>query len=200
MKVIKTKKSKSCKKHYSEVFNFIKDSRKPIYWIIAIFFIFAFVSFFLPVPSELVEIINKVIQDMLESTLGLSAFDLIKYIFLNNLAVSFIGIIFGILLGILPIILSLINGYIVGYVAKLVVDTGGVLSLWRLFPHGIFELPAIFISLGIGLKLAGSLFSSEADKTFLIRLKLAIKTFFLLILPLLFIAAIIEGLLIVLLG
>ena len=37
----------------------------------------------------------------------------------------------------------------------------GILVLWRLLPHGIFELPAIFISLGLGLKLGTSLISAK---------------------------------------
>jgi len=30
--------------------------------------------------------------------------------------------------------------------------------LWRLVPHGIFELPAVFISLGLGIKLGTFIF------------------------------------------
>jgi stage II sporulation protein M len=150
----------------------------------------------LPVPSSIVEMIKQVIQKMIEGTAGLSTFQLIRYIFFNNLLVSFLGIIFGIILGIVPIMLIITNGYVVGYVARISVEVQGFAVLWKLVPHGIFELPAIFISLGIGLKLASSLFSKEADKVFINRLKLAIKTFFLLILPLLLIAAIIEGCLI----
>jgi len=196
----KNKKKRGCKKNYLEVLEFLKESRKMIYGVIGLFFISALTSFFLPVPASIVEIIKQVIQNMIESTEGLGTFQLIRYIFFNNLLVSFVGIVFGALLGIVPLILILTNGYVVGYVARISVEAQGFGVLWKLFPHGIFELPAIFISLGIGLKLAGALFNSEADKTFINRLKLAIKTFFLLILPLLLIAAIIEGLLIVLLG
>jgi stage II sporulation protein M len=187
---------KSCKQHYLEVFGFIKESRRQIYWVIGLFILLALVSFFLPVPARFEEFIKQIIQKMIESTAGLSTLELIGYIFFNNLLVSFIGIMFGILIGIVPIVLVLTNGYVLGYVARLSVNAQGLASLWKLLPHGIFELPAIFISLGLGLKLAGALFNKETDKTFVSRLGLAIKTFFLFILPLLLVAAIIEGVLI----
>jgi len=41
------------------------------------------------------------------------------------------------------------------------VQTDGFLSLWRLLPHGIFELPAVFISLGMGLKIGMFIFQKK---------------------------------------
>ena len=61
--------------------------------------------------------------------------------------------ILGIFLGIFPIITTISNGVILGYVLKRTAESVGVIEFWRLFPHGIFELPAVFISLGLGLKL-----------------------------------------------
>lgn len=65
---------------------------------------------------------------------------------------SFLGVILGLVLGIFPIIFAIVNGYVLGFVASITVESEGLFVLWRLLPHGIFELPAIFISLGLGLK------------------------------------------------
>ena len=55
------------------------------------------------------------------------------------------------------IILIVFNGYVLGFVAELAVKSPknplGILILWKLVPHGIFELPAILISIGLGIKL-----------------------------------------------
>jgi stage II sporulation protein M len=79
--------------------------------------------------------------------------ELISFIFLNNLQSSFFGMVFGIALGIFSMITSVLNGYLLGFVSSKAVYEGGILVLWRLFPHGIFELPALFLSTGLGLKL-----------------------------------------------
>ena len=79
------------------------------------------------------------------------------------------------------------------------INTDGGLSLWKILPHGIFELPAVFIALGIGIKLGMFIFQKkklESLKNYSIN---SLRVFLLIILPLLVIAGIIEGTLIFLL-
>jgi uncharacterized membrane protein SpoIIM required for sporulation len=83
----------------------------------------------------------------------MSFFQLTSFIFLNNIKSAFFGMIFGVFFGIFPVIVTLVNGYFLGYVSSIAVKEGGAISLLSLLPHGIFELTAIFISLGLGLKL-----------------------------------------------
>ena len=99
----------------------------------------------------------------------------------------------GLFIGIFPLMATIQNGYILGFVGKAVVRAEGVLTLWRILPHGIFELPAIFIALGLGLKLGEKVLTRKKPLKFLVS---ALKVFLLVIIPLLLIAAIIEGLLI----
>jgi stage II sporulation protein M len=113
---------------------------------------------------------------------------------------SLIGLFFGVVFGIIPLYLAVLNGYVVGFVSKIAIQQAGISSLWRLFPHGVFELPAIIISLALGLKLGFFLFSKNPNKEFIKRLILSLKTVFFIILPLLVIAALIEGSLITLLN
>ena len=84
-----------------------------------------------------------------------------EYIFLNNLQSSFFGLVLGVFFGIFPIITTIVNGYILGFVSIKVVSVEGIFVLWRLFPHGIFELPAVFISLGLGLKFGSFMFQKK---------------------------------------
>jgi len=77
-------------------------------------------------------------------------------IFWNNLQAALMFIILGSFFGILPIFGLLINGVLIGVVLSMVGDTA--LSSIMLFivgvlPHGIFEIPAILIAGGFGLKL-----------------------------------------------
>ena len=93
-----------------------------------------------------------------------------------------------------------INGYVLGFVAYLVVNSDGILVLWRLFPHGIFELPAIFISLGLGLKVGTFIFQKKKFESLKKYSLNSLRVFLFIVLPLLIIASIIEGSLIYLSG
>ncbi|MCK5624472.1 stage II sporulation protein M [Candidatus Pacearchaeota archaeon] len=147
------KRGFSLKKEYKQSWNYIKESKNFIYISIGIFFAFFFLALFVSPPEILSNQIFKFIQEILEKTQGMSATELVSFIFLNNLQSSFFGMIFGIGLGVVPFLALISNGYLLGFVSSLTTVEYGVLSLWRLLPHGIFELPAIFISLGLGLKL-----------------------------------------------
>lgn len=186
----------SLKEQYKLSWNYIKECRNFI-WLVLGFFIFAALIGFFISPSELIsEKIMEFIQEILEKTAGMSSMELICFIFLNNLKSSFMGLILGFFLGIFPVIATLVNGYLLGFVSLMAVESEGVLSLWRLFPHGIFELPAVFISLGMGLKFGTFLFEKNKLKSFKDFLKNSLRVFVFVIIPLLLVAGIIEGLLI----
>jgi stage II sporulation protein M len=116
-----------------------------------------------------------------------------RFIFFNNLKSSFFGMSFGILFGIFPILVTIFNGYLLGFVSAFSVAGGGVLSLWKLLPHGIFELPAIFLSLGLGLRLGTLVFQKNKQKFLKENILRSLKIFLLIVIPLLIIAAIIEA-------
>ena len=194
------KKDFNLKEEYKQSWNYLKESKNFIYIIIAVFFVFVLIGFFIPAPDSLVEQILKFIEELIEQTQGMSQGGLIKFIFLNNLQSSFYGMMLGILLGIFPILAAIANGYLLGFVSSMSVENGGFLVLWRLLPHGIFELPAIFISLGLGLKFGTFIFQKRKLEIFKEYFFNSLRVFFLIILPLLIIAGIIEGSLIFLVG
>ncbi|MCK4938488.1 MAG: stage II sporulation protein M [Methanosarcinales archaeon] len=118
------------------------------------------------------------------------------FIFANNTINSFIAMLLGVVFGLWPILFILINGFFIGIV---VFDTTREISIFiilaALIPHGIIELPMIFISAAIGLRL-GYLTFLKISKQMKISIKQelfqAVRFFIKLIVPLLFIAAFIE--------
>lgn len=190
------KRKKKIKEMYKEAFDYIKECKRFIFAIVIIFIASSLLGFFLPTPPQIEESIIKFIQELLEKTKDMNQIELISFIFTNNLQSSFIGMTLGILLGIFPLIITLMNGYLLGYIAEMASEAESILSLWRLFPHGIFELPAIFIALGMGLKISAFAFQKNKIKSLKRNIIKSLKTFVLIIIPLLIIAAIIEGTLI----
>jgi len=184
------------KNNYKESWNYIKDSKNFFWLIIGVFLAFALIGFFMPAPEYLSNMILDFIKELLEKTDEMSGLQLIRFIFLNNLQSSFFGIAFGIFLGIFPVLFAIANGYVIGFVSNMAVQEAGILSLWRLFPHGIFELPAVFISFGLGLRLGISVFNEKRFGTFKKNILSCLNVFVFVVIPLLIIAAIIEGVLI----
>jgi uncharacterized membrane protein SpoIIM required for sporulation len=78
----------------------------------------------------------------------------------NNLAVSFSAFAMGITAGIGTIYMMAFNGVLIGVIGAATWRAGMALQLWSFVaPHGVLELPAIFIAGGAGLELArGMLF------------------------------------------
>lgn len=76
----------------------------------------------------------------------------------NNLSVAFAMFALGIT-GAGTILLMLFNGLLLGVVGAATWHAGMALSLWSFVaPHGVLELPAIFIAGGAGLELARGVF------------------------------------------
>lgn len=181
------------KENYIQSWKYIKESRHFIYSIIILFFFFVILGFFFPVPENISAYIMEFIGELLRKTEGMSSGELIKFIFFNNIQGSFFGMIFGILLGIFPLISVVANGYLLGFVAAESVQSWGILVLWRLVPHGILEIPALFISLGLGLRLGVFIFQKNKLKSLQKYVWESLRVFLFVIIPLLIIAAIVEG-------
>jgi len=179
------------KKNFNKSLDFLKDSKNYIYFIIVVFFIFGLIGYFIHIPS-LVERIFEFIQEILEKTKDMSFLELNWFILFNNVKVAIFGILIGILLGIMPIALAMINGYMLGFVASMSVVEDGFLSLLKIVPHAIFELPAVFISLGLGVRLGLYTFYRRKNTSFKKEFENVCRIFVFIVLPLLIIASIIE--------
>lgn len=186
-------------KEYKKSWAYIKESKNFIYIIIGIFLFFVLFGFFIPAPKFLYDQIMNFIKELVAKTNGMSQSQLIIYIMSNNIQTTLSAIILGTIFGIFPLIDAIANGYLLGFVSLLSVNNGGIITLWRLFPHGIFELPAVFLSLGFGLKIGMFIFQKNKVKYLKNNFINSLRVFLLIIIPLLIIAGIIEGSLMVLL-
>jgi len=192
----RSKKKQSWIQHeYSLSWKFIKESKNFIWSILGIFLLATLIGYFFPIFYE--EQIMDFLKSLINETDGFTIWQMIVYLFQNNLLSAFFGLFLGIFFGIMPIANSIINGYLIGFVAGKTVAIEGISVLWRLVPHGIFELPALFLSLGLGLRLGLTLFTPKRlSRVFADSLRVFVFVIF----PLLLIAAIIEGILIVFVG
>jgi len=244
--MVRSKKKKISKKNnfnlHKFVYNNFKLTLKDLFKLknyilfsFALFFIICLFGFFYPYFFE--KEIFKLVKELIEMTLEMNSYELINFIMFNNIKTAFFAFVSGIFLGIIPFIILVINAYVIGFVGSKTVDIEGFLILWRLLPHGIFEIPAILISVSLGIKLGISLIvnciifyykkikkfnlvllvllslilffisfpivfiltlmSNSLRKKFLEDVKTFLRIFILIVVPLLVIAGLIEGLLIV---
>ncbi len=189
----KRKRSIKLNEEYKRGWKYLKDSKSFIYIATGIFLLFVLIGFFMPAPELLYDKIMTYIRELLKQTEGMSVLQLTWFIISNNIKSTVLGIVFGIFFGIYPLITSIVNGYILGFVSSVSVSGAGIASLWRLLPHGIFELPAVFISLGLGLKLGTFIFQKDKIKSLKDYATNSIRVFGLIVVPLLIIAGIIEA-------
>jgi len=114
-------------------------------------------------------------------------------LFLWNSSMCFLSIILGPLIGIFPMLIAFNTGCLLGMLAQ---DLGPIVFL-LIMPHGIFEIPAFFLSAAIGLRLAREVFKRREERQLKIKLGDGLRAYRIWILPLLLVAAIIESGLIV---
>ncbi len=182
-------------KNYSKCFDYLKNSKKFIFLVIGLF-LFSLILGYVYHPEEISSFILEYIDKILKDTQGMNSSQMILFIFLNNLRVGFAGVLWGFFIGIPSVLFTLANGYVVGFVSYLAVSSSGAGSLLNLLPHGIFELPAIFISFAMGIKFGTFIFYKDMMNKFVYFFKESLRVFIFVIIPLLIIAAIIEGILI----
>ncbi len=183
---------------YSKCWKFIKEARWFVVAALGIFATTFLIGFTFPIFFK-TEIL-KLIQSLIAQTQNKTAIKLIIFIFLNNAQVALLSILLGILFGIFPLATAITNGYLLGFVARETASLKGISILWKLLPHGIFELPAIMLSIGIGMKIGTDIFKDNAKQKLGNDIKEGLRFFVFVIIPLLLVAGIIEGVLIRVLG
>jgi stage II sporulation protein M len=137
------------KRKFFEAFNFISDSKKYVFFIIFLFVLSGVLGF---IFSDRLGFLDEMLEKIVKQIEGKDTLEIIFLIFFNNVRSALFGLIWGIFFAVIPLINTLSNGAVIGYVFSKVVALQGVSSLWRILPHGIFELPAIFIALGLGTR------------------------------------------------
>lgn len=116
------------------------------------------------------------------------------FIFINNAVKALVIMLLGFLFGVVPIFFLVLNGYVAGVVIYVIVSAEGVGKVIAgLLPHGIFELPAIFIAAGYGLWLGIRFYkflryNEGMGEAF----RFSIKKYIKIVVPLLLLAALAE--------
>lgn len=144
------------------------------------------------VGAELIGLMNEEIFDNIES--GNSAV-VAANIFVNNLQTSVILFIGGAAFGLITILVLSVNGFVIGIVIEYVRQEQGLyVILAGILPHGIFEIPALVLAGMFGLLLGGELWKElHGSGDAITAAEQNGRRFLVYVLPLLGIAAIIEG-------
>ena len=164
--------------------------------ITLVFFAAAFAGYaYSSSAPEISEMVMEEFEAQFGGILSLHPFLIMLIIFLNNAFVSLLFLVMGLGLGILPVLFVAFNGYVVGVLSHLVAQERGFLFiLIALVPHGIIELPMVFLAAGIGLRLGHQVLAALLGRPTEIKreFKDGIRFYFHWIVPLLFVAAVIE--------
>lgn len=124
-----------------------------------------------------------------------NALMIFAFIFLNNTIKTLIVVLFGFLFGIVPLLFVVTNGSMLGLViAAAHTRLSVLLVLLSIVPHGIIEIPAVLLASGYGLWLGYRFYRTLAfHEPFKEFFTFALRRYFFVVVPLLFVAAIIEA-------
>jgi stage II sporulation protein M len=129
--------------------------------------------------------------------LGLPKPYLALAIFLNNGLKTLAVVVLGAFGGILPLIFLLVNGYVLGTVLHASIRSGALPAFFlAIAPHGLIELPAILLGTSVGLMLgvhAIKRMVGKEERPLGPEVARGLRFFLIVILPLLFLAALVEA-------
>lgn len=124
---------------------------------------------------------------------GRQGADFISTLFLHNLVATYIAMCLVTLWGLFPMVNAIANGLILGWIVGTATGPSLVDAAAMLVPHGLFEWPAMMIAWGVGIWRGAGYRFSAANETYVHRWKQANRLFFLIVFPLLLVAAVVEG-------
>jgi len=173
-------------------------------WVIlgiaVLFFVSLFVGFFLPAEMKKT-LLASMLETLAEAPIEGEAGSMFRFIFFNNLLVAAMLLLFGVTI-VLPVMIVATNGFFVGVILDIIVrsigvETGIVRStVIGLVPHGIFEIPAIIFAATGGMIFGLKMFFAKRffkDQARFHVFKRVIMMFLSVVVPLLFVAAVVES-------
>ena len=160
-------------------------------------------GYFLPqkYPKEAMAIIDN-FKESFGPVVEAGGAQMFIFIFLKNTVALIFASALGVFGGIIPVLSVFSNGFMVGLVGFYAIEkTSWPVFISALAPHGIFELPAFFLSAATGMKLGNAgirevyYFLKKKPRSgisFKEEFYLAARFFVTVLVPLLFIAALME--------
>jgi len=189
------------KQEFAELFrrslSYINEQRRYIYAVALVFVASTIVGF---VFADYFSFFDDILKEIVDRTGDLDYLEMIWFIFSNNITSSLFALLLGLFFGVFPFFSALFNGSLLGYVYSKTAIVGGYGVIWRLLPHGIFELPAILISFGLGIHFGMALFGRHKRAEIVYRWKRSMQAFLTVVFILLAIAAVVESTLITFAG
>lgn len=182
---------------------YIKSLKKYLLFSAVIFAISFAEGYSLPqnYPEEAMEIVAN-FKNTFSPVVEAGGTQMFFFIFLKNVTALIFTAVLGIFGGIVPVLSVFSNGFLIGLVGYYAIQkTSWLVFISAIAPHGIFELPAFFLSASIGMKLGVAAFrkvyyffrkKQKGVKSFREELSLAARFFIAVLVPLLFIAALME--------
>ena len=180
----------SVKKLYRDAFTDLREAGTAILVTITVFLVCVSIGMVHPSWSD--DTLSA-LKGLARDLSGQSIYVVILTIFLKNALSTAISVLSGPLLGIIPVSGAVINGLLLGSTLSYIKEIGSTYAIVYLFPHGLFEFPAMFTAWGLGLWQGIWFFRKTPDSSFKDRMKRAFRILCIVILPLLLIAATIEG-------
>jgi uncharacterized membrane protein SpoIIM required for sporulation len=182
--------AKLLKNLFSESRKTISQARNCIFVAIVLYCCAIFVGW---IYADNFSFLEEQIKKLAAQFAGKDAITFIFKIFLHNLIATYVAMCLLVFFGTVPATIAILNGLILGWLLANPVGMPEVNMFVVLIPHGIFEWPAMLIACGIGIWRGVGYRFSEDPGTWKERWQTANKVFFTITLPLLLIAAIIEG-------
>lgn len=141
--------------------------------------------------------LEESLQAFIKQFRGLPKLKLAAAIFLNNSVKTLAVILLGIFFGLVPALFLIANGAALAVVLSLSAQSRGIwLSLLAIVPHGVLELPAVFLGTAIGLMMGASLtrkITAKSEIRIGAEISQAFRFFAIVIVPLLLAAALVEA-------
>lgn len=147
--------------------------------------------------SALEEILS-LLPDMEGSSFPFIFFTFLLLLFINNTVNSLMFMVLGVFFGVPSIYFIVVNGFVVGGVVyNTSLEVGLLITILSIVPHGLIEIPTILLSSAAGLSMGYKLITRLRGGNGLRKeFGRALRLFLYRILLLLFLAAIVEAMLI----
>ena len=175
---------------FKDSFTTLREAR---YCILSVALIYLGAIFIGWLYSESFPFLENQVKELTKGFFDKTAFVFIVKVFFRNLMASYTVACIISLWGIVPLLAAAANGLLLGWIISFAAQATFSKLAILLIPHGVFEWPAMFIAWGIGLwKGLGFRFHSS-ELSFGERFKKVNVVYFTTVLPLLIVAAIIEG-------
>jgi stage II sporulation protein M len=139
------------------------------WWIVIAIVLFAAgLAFGLADPGNIASLLSQELISLeeLSGILAPFTFTMFIFIFIKNVVTLLFSFIFSPILAIIPVVTLFLNGWILGLVSTMVTQQQSLgFVLAGLLPHGVIELPALFIgeaaALSFGIMAVTALFKKE---------------------------------------